>query len=121
MEGIQPIRRNPRTAAGQKEKLAPKSRSKLNPEEMLNRDDSEEIKEEFGQPSVVRYEQAPAGYETLDPAYIDDKEWMSLQSHSYSENDCIDPSLENMDFNSTAEAFRTREEEPRMKTEPSLN
>lgn len=126
MEGIPPPPRKPRSAAVQKEKPKPKSRSKIKLEERLKRENSEETKEESRQPFLNLHEQAPAEqfkrikdepFENIDPRNVDDKEWMSLNPHNYSGNDFIDPSLENVDFNST-DTFRAGELEPRVKSEP---
>lgn len=129
MEGHRPARRKPRTTAVQKEIAEHKSRSKVQPEQKVERENFEEIKEESGQPFFGLYEQAPAEqstrikdepFENIDPYNVDDKEWTSLHSYSDPENYFIDPNLENVDFTST-EAFPARESKPRVKTESIWN
>ena len=133
MEGIPPPPRKPRSAVVQKtpakKTLKPESRSKVRQEERLKRESSAETKEESGQPIPGLYEQAPAEQSiqikdeplvNVDPGYVEDKGWMSLEPHNYPENCPIDPKLE--DFGSTStEAFRAIKEEPRVKREPMWN
>ena len=133
MEGIHPPPRKPRTAAAPnkpvKGKSKPKPRSRIKAEESLKRENSEEMKDEPGQPRPSSYEQAPAEQSTRiknepiednDQGNVGDMAWMSLEPHRDPEKDLVTPKLEDIEPSSTA-AFRAIEEEPRVKTEPVWN
>ena len=117
MEGVQRARRKPQTTVGQKEMPSSKSRSKIKPEQEIERKNLGEIKEESEQPFLDLYEQASVEqsmritdepFENIDPCNVDDKEWMSLDSYSDPENAFIDPNLENPDFTSRGFAADNR-------------
>lgn len=133
MEGIPPAPRKPRSAVVQrtpaKKTSKPESKSNIRQEERLKREDTGETKEEPWQPILGLYEKVPAErslqikgepLENIDPGYVEDKRWMSLEPHNYPENNLIDPQLEDIVPTST-EVFQAIKEEPGVKAEPMWN